>query len=502
MVHKAHWNFQLRPGLSLVLCALVLAHVAVGAGMGLSVDEAHYLLYAAHPALSYFDHPPLVGWVQAPLVALQAPVALMRPLPGALWLGTVLVVYRLAQGLEVRGGGAPERAGLWAVASLALAPLLHVLAIGLLPDTLLMFFVAAVMLQTQRLMQPDALTRVWPWLGLGLLLGLAGLSKYTAVFFALAAALCLLQAHGLQVLRLPALWAAVALSLLLVSPVILWNARNDWISFHYQAQHGAGGVWAWHGLLRFLGLQLLAYGPLLLWGGGVRRGFGVLRLFFVIPFGALAWFSGGGSSLPHWTAPAWVALAPFAGLALARSWGQGAAIERRLQRYAIGVLVALQAMASVALLGLMLSAGTPVLPRSEVNTPVGRNPFVDLHGWQAAGEQARALATQQGLSNVSVQNWTLASRIGWYARPLPVHVLEDRFDQFDLWAGDLPAGGDTLLLDWSALSFRLPLGAHGFHDCALLASQEATLWGAPLSSFRFYACHGWSGSPQPRLSLE
>jgi hypothetical protein len=496
-------DFQLRPGLALVLCALLLAHLALGAAMGLSVDEAHYLLYAAHPALSYFDHPPLVGWVQWPLVALQAPTALLRLLPGALWLGTVLLVYRLALGLPFEGGGAPVRAGLWAVAALALAPLLHVLAIGLLPDTLLMFLAAAVMLQTQRLMQVDAPRKTWPWLGLGLLLGLAGLSKYTAIFFALAAALCLLQAHGLRVLRLPALWAAMALALALVSPVMVWNARNGWISFAYQAQHGAGSAWQAQEVLRFALVQLLAYGPLLLWGAWARSRAAVLRLFFVLPFAVLAWLSGGGSSLPHWTAPAWVALAPFAGVALAASWGQGAAFgQRRLRRFAIGALVAVQALASTALLWLMLSAGAPVLPRSLDDTPVGRNPFADLHGWQAAGDQARALAAQQGLGSVSVQNWTLASRLGWYARPLPVHVLEDRFDQFDIWAGDLPVGGDTLLLDWSAMAYTVPLGAHGFRDCQLLATQAATHWGAPLASFRFYACHGWSGRAQPRLRTE
>ena len=490
-------------GLALVLCVLLLAHLALGAVMGLSVDEAHYLLYAAHPALSYFDHPPLVGWLQWPLVALQAPTALLRLLPGALWLGTVLLVYRLAQGLPHEGGGAPVRAGLWAVAALALAPLLHVLAIGLLPDTLLMFFAAAVMLQTQRLMRVDALRKTWPWLGLGFLLGLAGLSKYTAIFFALAAAVCLLQAHGLRVLRLPALLGAMALALALVSPVILWNARNGWISFTYQAQHGAGGVWQWQDVLRFALVQLLAYGPLLLWGLWARTQAGGLRLFFVLPFAVLAWLAGGGSGLPHWTAPAWVALAPFAGVALAASWGRGTALGvLRLRRFAIGSLVALQALASVALLWLMLSAGAPLLPRSWDDTPVGRNPFADLHGWQAAGDQARALAVQHGLSSVSVQNWTLASRLGWYARPLPVHVLEDRFDQFDLWAGDLPAGAGTLLLDWSAMAYTVPLGAQGFHDCQLLATQAATHWGAPLASFRFYACHGWSGSPQPRLRLE
>ena len=102
--------FSRRPGLGVVVGALVLVHLVLGAVMGLSVDEAHYLLYAAHPALSYFDHPPLVGWVQMPLVALDAPLALLRVLPGALWLGTVLLVYQLAGRLGHAGGGAAPRA--------------------------------------------------------------------------------------------------------------------------------------------------------------------------------------------------------------------------------------------------------------------------------------------------------------------------------------------------------------------------------------------------------
>ncbi|MFM6993297.1 MAG: ArnT family glycosyltransferase [Rhodoferax sp.] len=492
--------FSRHAGLGVVVCALVLVHLVWGAVMGLSVDEAHYLLYAAHPALSYFDHPPLVGWVQIPLVGLDAPPVLLRVLPGALWLGTVLLVYQLARGLGSAGGGAPHRAGVWAVAALALAPLLHVLAIGLLPDTLLFFFAVLLMWQTQRLMQPDAIRQTWSWLWWGLVLGLAGLSKYTAIFFALASALALLQFHGLRVVRVPALWGAVALAVLMVSPVLVWNARSGWISFVYQAQHGAGSVWRFQDLLRFALVQLLAYGPLLWFGVRARTSMGVLRWFFVLPFAVLAWLSGGGSSLPHWTAPAWATLAPFAGVALADAWGQGT--ERRLRRFFLAALAALQAAACAALLWLMLSAGAPVLPRTADDAPVGANPFVDVYGWQEAGTKAKELAAQQGLGSLSVQHWTLASRLGWYAQPLPVHDLEERVDQFTLWAGPLSAGADTLLVDWSAMAYAVPLGAHGFQNCELLATQVATHWGAPVSSFRFYACHGWSGKPQPRLRME
>lgn len=481
-----------------MLALVCVLHFALGALVGLSVDEAHYALYAAHPALSYFDHPPLVGWVQWPLVALNTPTAVLRLVPELLWLGTALLVFGLAERLH---GAQPRgQAGLWAVLALALAPLLHVLGIGLLPDTLLMFWTVALMAVTLHLMDTSAVQRLGPWLALGVLLGLAGLSKYTAILAAVAVAVCLLVAHGVRLLGNRGLWLAVVVALLLVAPVAVWNYQNHWISFTYQAQHGAGGGWQWVPVLRFLLIQLLAYGPLMLWGwvgvqrecAGPRRS---LRLFFVVPFAVLAFLAGGGTSLPHWTAPAWVALAPFAGVALARAVQQG-------RSKTIVALAVLQGLGCVALLGLMLTAGVPFISNSQGqgNTQAPSNPFADLHGWEAAGQRARTLAAQQGLASVSVQNWTLASRLGWYARPLPVHVLEHRFDQFTLWAGDLPTGGDTLLVDWSQLAYAVPQGAHGFADCTLLDSQTVPRLGATIATFRFYACHRWSGDPQPRLA--
>ncbi len=489
-----------------LLALVFVLHALLGANLGLSVDEAHYALYAAHPSLSYFDHPPLVGWVQWPLVALGAPTALLRLVPGLFWLGTVLLVYRVTLRMAVAAQSAQPQAahaqalqsGFWAVAVLLLAPLLHILGIGLLPDTLLMFWSVALMWQTLRLMERTRVESVKQWLLLGGLLGLAGLSKYTAIFTAMAVALCLLSAHGLEVLRKPGLWLAVLLALLLVSPVAIWNAQNHWVSFVYQAKHGAGSSWQALHLLRFLLVQALAFGPLLWWGllglRGVALPQRMVTGFFFIPFTVLAYLSGGGSSLPHWTAPAWVALAPFAGIGLARTSASGA-------RFKVQVLVLLQALACVALPAIMLSAGMPFMEgkTASLESSDAPNPFADLHGWDAAGVRAKELAAQQGLNAVAVQNWTLASRIGWYARPLKVHVLEDRFDQFDLWAGKLPVGGSALLVDWSQLPYETPIGANGFTQCSKLDHLEVQRLGYAVSSFDFYACSGWSGQPMPRL---
>jgi hypothetical protein len=475
-------------------CAL---HCVLGASLGLSVDEAHYALYAAHLDWSYFDHPPLVGWAQWPLVALDAPEWLLRLVPELLWLGSAVLVYRLAERLALIRNG---QAGCWAVLTLALAPLLHILGIGLLPDTLLVFFTTLVMGLTLNLLDARAVQRPWPWLALGLTLGLAGLSKYTAVLAVPGVAGCLVLAHGWRVLGNRWLWLMLGVALLLVLPVAYWNYANHWISFSYQAKHGAGGGWQLVHVMQFLAVQALVYGPLFISGlVGVRQSAlgpaRALLLFFAVPFTLLALLSGGGTSLPHWTAPAWVAMAPFAGIGLARAWSQG---RRRL----IASLAVGQGLLCAAALGLMLTGGYPLMTNvsGQGNSNAPSNPFADLHGWDNAGARARSIAVQQGLKSVSVQNWTLASRLGWYARPLPVHVLEDRFDQFDLWAGDLPEGGDTLLVDWSQLGYTVPLGNPGFDDCKLLETQDVQRLGRVISSFRFYACHGWSGQPQPRLA--
>ena len=496
-MHSTSSIFATPLNVRLLLALACTLHFVLGASLGLSVDEAHYVLYAVHPDWSYFDHPPLVGWAQWPLVALDAPAWVLRLVPELLWLGTAVLVYGLSERLAPRQNG---QAGFWAVLALSLAPLLHVLGIGLLPDTLLTFFTVLVIRLTLELLNPQSVKRPGPWLLLGMTLGLAGLSKYTAILAVPGVAVCLLATHGWRVLGNRWLWAALALSLLLVTPVVYWNHANHWISFTYQAKHGSGGGWQTVHVLQFLVVQFLVYGPLLLWGlAGARQSVsskaGAMLMFFAVPFALLAVLSGGGTSLPHWTAPAWVALAPFAGVGLARAWNQG-------RRWVIASTAVAQALLCALALGLMLTGGYPLMTNTtgQGNGAAPSNPFADLHGWPQAGDLARVLAAQQGLPSVSVQNWTLASRLGWYARPLPVHVLEDRFDQFDLWAGDLPAGASTLLVDWSQLGYTVPLGEHGFADCQLLQAQDVVRLGRVNSSFLFYACHGWSGQPQPRLA--
>ncbi len=110
--------------LALLLLGHSLLHVLLGWMLGFSADEAQYALGADRLAPGYPAHPPLVAWLQWPLVALDLPEGLLRLLPQALWVLTALLIHDIAQRLHtllVPAVGTAAQAGLWAVGAFSLA---------------------------------------------------------------------------------------------------------------------------------------------------------------------------------------------------------------------------------------------------------------------------------------------------------------------------------------------------------------------------------------------
>ena len=371
------------------ICIAAVVHFALGFAIEFSVDEAHYALYAQHLAWSYFDHPPLVGWIQWPLVAISSSEGFLRLIPELLWIISCYLVYQITLEIHhfIQGRNAgyltsalpsPSTCGLMAVLAIIAAPMPHVLAIGLLPDTLLTPFSLGLMLMALRWLIQDHF-RMSDWIITGILLGLAGLSKYTAIFTALALLLVFFSAPRKPWLRKIGFWLATLIALILISPVLYWNWANDWISFKYQIAHGGGSEWLWRRLGSFLGIQALVFGPLLIMGSFIflkdcihATKLSLLSLlgFFLIPFIIFASLSGGGS-LPHWTTPAWFCLAPFAGIGLAKAWSTQ-------HRRVIQILFLIQVALCCIGFAYVLSGGIST-------ASIKSNPIADLYGWKMAG---------------------------------------------------------------------------------------------------------------------
>jgi dolichol-phosphate mannosyltransferase len=76
------------------------------------------------------------------------------------------------------------------------------------------------------------------WYLTGVMLGLGLLSKYTMILLAPCVLMFLLaSAEGRKWLFRKEPYLALLLGLLIFSPVILWNARHDWVSFAFQISH-------------------------------------------------------------------------------------------------------------------------------------------------------------------------------------------------------------------------------------------------------------------------
>ena len=105
------------------------------------------------------------------------------------------------------------------------------------PDGPLLLCLAIAANHMARLFFPDAnAPDPWTaWLSIGLWIGLAGLSKYSAVLAVAGLFVFIVSSRThRRWLAHPAPYVAAVLSLVILTPVFVWNARNGWLSFAFQ----------------------------------------------------------------------------------------------------------------------------------------------------------------------------------------------------------------------------------------------------------------------------
>ncbi|MBB2202797.1 glycosyltransferase family 39 protein [Gluconacetobacter tumulisoli] len=237
------------------LVVLTLVRCVVAAQAPLSPDEAYYWVWSRVPAAGYLDHPPMVAvWIRAGTTLFgdtALGIRLLAPLAAA--VGTLfvaaaardLVVGPTGDASKEAAAGRMVRAGVLLNATLALG----IGAVTMTPDTPLLFFIVLALWALGRLMATGR--GAW-WLVVGVALGLACDSKYTAILPGAGLALWLIGSRlGRMWLRTPYPWCAGLLVLVLFTPVILWNAGHHWASFIRQG--GRTGDWHPARAVQFLG---------------------------------------------------------------------------------------------------------------------------------------------------------------------------------------------------------------------------------------------------------
>ncbi len=468
---------------------LLAVRLALAAHLELAFDEAYYWTWAKHPALSYYDHPPMVAWFIRAGIAVAGDTELgVRLLgPFSVFFSTLLLMG------ATRDFGGDARAMTFAGLFSELTIAAQALGVLMTPDTPLLLFSA---LTLRLLAALSAGGRSSLWLAVGLAAGAALLSKYTAVFIGLGILVWLLAAPARR--RWLATiwpWAGGLVAAAVFSPVLVWNAGNGWMSF---AKQGGRTAVPFEPSLAtvadFLGSQMGLLTPViavsLVWGlsrmareaVASRTDRAVLLSALAVPILAyLALYSIGSDVEGNWTL---VALPPglvAAALATAEAW------DRRLVRRAAVGGATLAAVLSAALLFYLVVPGDHGLGRRDITHR--------LSGHAAVAAAVTRAAQAEAIGTVVAFDYTTAALLGFYAPGLHVIQVTDR-QRYVGWvvppdAGQAIRSGKVLAV---ASPDQLPTVQALFADSADVGEVQRLHRGTTVDRFVLLRAGGFLGT--------
>ncbi len=421
-----------------LIAAFTAVRLIVAPTFGLGTDEAHYVLYAKFLDLSYFDHPPLVGWTHAIFYYTFGTNEFLARLPAILLFSvTSLLCYRF---MLLAGG---KGSALLAIAALNSSFLLSGLGLMLLPESLLLPIVFAFLSAVRRLERsPDTVSFIL----LGLVLGIAGLAKYTAVLLVPAGIIYAVIKKRYDILFDPRVLLSAAVTLIIITPVIYWNVKNDFVSFRYQMGHVAGS--------RFPGLATVfaslaaefgAYSPplfcLAFYGlyRSLRSHNDALLLPALIGGTVLVFFT--YSSLFRFTLPHWPAVhyAIFIPLGVAMMNNGPVRAKRAILVFSLGFSI---------VVALILQAEVTV---KAFRFPDYKSPFNSVYGLKDVVRRANEILAADPSSDkaLAVTNWTDVSRTLYYNLPYgsTVFLIDTHDERFSRWITASPLGSDILFIN-------------------------------------------------------
>ena len=331
---------------ALALGATLAFRLWLSATLPVTADEAYFVLWGRNPDLGFYDHPPMIGWLLAPLVALSNADWVARiPVTIVPALSALMVRQSLLHWFDA----GRDSADLAALAVL-LAPL-NLWGVLVTTDAPLVVFSVASMVLFARAAQRGSLA--W-FAASGAALGLAFLSKYFAVLLGLGYLAWAAGSPGA-----PRRWSGTLVAIAAALPFGLvnlwWNLEACWCNVMFNAinRHETAG-WSAITPLLFLASLLYLAAPLVwvLWRGRKRIAAAAkahhvraLALAWLVPLAVFALLSPLRRIGLHWLLSFLPALVLTVALALDRS--SLAAVARffawfgALHVVAIAVLVAL-----------------------------------------------------------------------------------------------------------------------------------------------------------------
>ena len=463
-----------------------LIRLFVAPFFGLGVDEAHYVLYAKYLAWSYVDHPPLVGWVHAPVFYLLGTNEFLARLPAILIFAAAsycayLFILKITQS---------TRLSLMSVLALNCSFMFNALGLMLLPDSLLLIFVFLLIFIAEKI---DREKKPLDFILLGILLGLMGLAKYTSILLVPPLIIFFLMKKRYDVIFSRYMFLAALIAFIFIIPVIYWNITHDFISFRYQGSHVFGSLaTSFKNFFESLAAQFGAYSPFLfiiafygffkaLRSPNVYLRLAVLFGGTIMVFFLLTSFS--ERTLPHWPSIFYLIFIPIGTYTLLQAQEKW---KRNFLYFSVGFSLVLTLFIYVELAGKFFTF------------PDYKSPFRDIYGFPSILRQADGILKKEisaAPKAIAVSNWTMGSRAMYYNLPYKneVFVIDNRQDQFDVWQKNDPLGYDLLFLNthFNELDIKKHVRCE---QTDVAGKTDLLLNGAKVDTVEFVWCRNYQGT--------
>lgn len=381
------WSYEQR--VILLIISLSVLRLIVCSLVDLGNDESYYWIYSQFLKWNYFDHPPMVAiWIRLFTANLwfQDHVLFLR-------LGSVVgcglstgFMYKCVQTLHSKKAG-------WFAAILYNASFYGGITSGLfiMPDSPQMVFWTFSLWMIARINTDGS---KWiHWILLGIASGLCIMSKVHGVFIWIGIAMFAVIINR-KWLRNPGFFMSAAITMLIASPILIWNIQNNFVTYHFHVERIVPARFSlnWLNFLReFLGQVILnnIFNVFLIFialSAFYRKRFqrvsslGIFNFIGIPLILSVLLISLYRHTFPHWSGPGYISLIPIAAIYLSEVTSKD--VFPPILKYSLGLYL-------LFLIGCTIEIKYyPGNFGSKSKEELGKGDItLDMNGWSEAGQQ-------------------------------------------------------------------------------------------------------------------
>lgn len=391
--------------------------------MALGNDEVYYWTYALNLEWNYFDHPPFVAWLIRLTTANLHLHAELFVRFGAIASSVICTIIVFKTGKLLRD----TRTGWYAVLLYTSSFYCSIIAgTFILPDSPQMVFwlwsIFLLLKITRSINNNQPALKLWCWFGIST--GLCMMCKVHGLFLWFAVALLALFINR-KFFWQKGLYISIIVSLIIISPVIIWNIQHHFITYTYHSDR----VSLFHAginplaFAREISGEIFYNNPVVFFLAWISV-FRLFRrkhqlkneirvlLFCALPLiGTLIMLSIFRDTLPHWSGPAYTCLIFISALQL------GLFTPSKAKTILITAILFFLVVVATGIPLINFYKGS-LSPNKETMHFGKGDPTLDLYGWKETGKLVDSVyktEKDKTIRTMLITKWFPAAHLDFYA---------------------------------------------------------------------------------------